>query len=265
MAKRLTLQLRGAMEDDEHVRLSDFVEELEAVREALNAIDERLIGHGDRTTDYRVVDLRHSSPASVVLESFAIDSMEDHSADVVDSFLDSIRQINEGIAPPKLDSSLLKKLGNIASPYHKNVREVVFLADNQEIIVSPTFEANIITIVGEDSITDGRLDGMLEMINLHRGVNRFSIYPTIGPGKVTCHFSNELSQKAIESVGRHIRVSGKLKLKKIDRYPYGIEVESIEILPADADLPTFADIYGIAPDFTEGLSSVEFIRAIRNA
>lgn len=264
MTKKFKIQLLGATEDNEHIRLSDFIEELNAVREALQEIDRRFYGDGNQTTEYRIVDLSHSSPSAVVVEPVPIDKDKDNAAAIVDRLLDGIRKINTGTAPADFDSRLLEKVSHIARPYKKRVRQVQIIDDNGPIIISQTFEASIERIVGDDQVSDGSVDGSLEMINFHRGANKFNIYPTVGPDRVACHFPGDLLEKAIASVGRYVRVSGKLKHKTRDRFLYGIEVESVEALPDEASLPSFQELRGIAPDFTGGLTSEEFVRRLRD-
>lgn len=263
--KRLKIRLIGAIEDSEHLLFADFVQQLSVIREALDGIDGEFFGHGTPTTNYRVVDLSHSSPAAVILEPFPIDKQQNNAAAVVERLLDAVRQINQGTSPDDMDSIMLEKIGKIARPYRRHVSEVVLSSDGEEVRISKTFEANIEKIIGEDLVFDGHLDGTLEMINFHREANKFQIFPLIGASKITCHFPGELLPKAIQSVGKNIRVHGKLKQKQRDRYPYGVDVNEIEILPIETDLPTFADIRGIAPNFTGGISSVEFVQRLRNA
>ena len=263
--KKLTIQLRGAFEDGEHVRLFDFVQELEAVREALDEIDSQFFGHGHPTTDYRVVDLRHNSPAAVILEPFPLDPQKNNAAAVVDRLLNTIRNINEGSVPADIDSVTLEKIGKIAKPYKRRVQEVLITCDNEQVRVPKTFEASIVKIIGEDQIFDGSFDGMLEMINFHGGVNRFNIYPTVGPARLNCRFSDELLKPAIEAVGKYVRVTGKIKQKQRDRFPYGIDAAQVETLPTEVDLPSFKDIRGIAPNLTGGMTSEDFVRSLRNA
>src|SRR5216683_101426 len=65
---RITLKLEGLPEEDGHVRLSDLLAELQALKDALDNVD-RMVGQtNDTILYYRVIDLKHSSPATVVLE-----------------------------------------------------------------------------------------------------------------------------------------------------------------------------------------------------
>ena len=60
-------------------------------------------------------------------------------------------------------------------------------------------------------------------------------------------------------------MSGTLRYKQNEVFPYQIDVEKIEIHPPEEELPTLASLRGIAPDMTGSLDSVEFVRKLRNA
>lgn len=261
--KTLTIQLKGAVADDEHVRLSDFIEELATIKEILTDLDRQISGSQLPVTDFRIIDLSHSSPSRVVLEAVPLD--DKHGIEVIDKFFSGLQQIREGSAPEEFDSVLLGKFARIGRGLRKHLTEVVFTRDNSSVGIGRTFEAQVISIIGEDEISDGSVTGTLEMINFHGGVNKFNVYPTVGPQKVTCHFPSGLLEQAIKSVNRYINVTGKLKYKKRDKFPYAIDVLEIEIYPNEGELPTIFDLRGIAPNATGGLTSGAFVRRLRNA
>ena len=58
MERTLTIQLKGALSDAEHVNLSDFITSLETVREILQDIDRLYSGTPDPTSDFQIVDLK---------------------------------------------------------------------------------------------------------------------------------------------------------------------------------------------------------------
>ena len=263
---KLTVQLKGALSDDEHLRLSDFIEQLNAVKDVLLEIDRGISRSQVPATDYRIVDLSHSSPARVVIEAIPNDPVrDDHSMAVVDKFFRGLQLLSGGQAPEDFDSALLEAFGRIGKGFRKNISEITFIRGNEQVEVGRTFQAEIIRIIGDDELSEGSIVGMLELINLHGGVNKFHIYPAVGPKKVSCHFPSALLQDAIESINRHVNVLGKLRYKKRDRFAYGINVSSIEIYPQDEELPTIFDIRGIAPSATGSMTSEQFVRKLRNA
>lgn len=263
--KTLTIELKGSTIDDEHVRLSDFIEELATVREILADLDRQASNSQTRTTDFRIIDLSHSSPSRIVLEAIPTDERQDVSEKVIDSFFVGLQQIREGYAPAEFDSVLLEKFARIGRGLRRRLTAVVFFRNGSSVGVGRTFEAQVINIIGEDEISDGSVTGTLEMINFHSGANKFVIYPTVGPQKVTCRFPGTLLEQAIKSVNRYINVTGKLKYKKRDKFPYVIDVSEIEIYEDGSGLPTIFDLRGIAPNATGGLTSGAFVRRLRDA
>jgi len=264
-ANQFKVQIIGSKDDDEHLRLSDFIDQLKSIRETLNEIDKKLAKSTTPLTDYKVVDLSHSSPSTVELEAIPIDEENNNSVQVIDRFFDGIEKINSGSAPDDFDSTLLESFANIGKGFRRRIQGIVFKRNGIDVNIGRSFEKQIRKIIGEDQIMDGSIEGSLEMINFHGGANKFNIYPIVGPQRVTCHFPKELLKDAILSVGQYINVEGKLCYKERDKYPYGLYVKSIEIYPPENELPSIFDLRGIAPDATGELSSGEFVRKIRDA
>lgn len=65
-------------------------------------------------------------------------------------------------------------------------------------------------------------------------------------------------------IGREVRAKGKLTYRSRENFPAYIQVQELEILPPDEDLPSIMEIKGIAPNLTGGKSSEEFIRGLRD-
>jgi hypothetical protein len=66
------------------------------------------------------------------------------------------------------------------------------------------------------------------------------------------------------AVGRRIEIKGMFKYKVNAPYAHLAEVETLDVLPLDDDLPTFVDILGIEPDLTNGLSCEDYIGNLRS-
>ena len=81
------MQLTGKHEDEQHVRLYEFIVQLNALRQALVNTD-RIVNRQEKPTlYYRIVDLSHSSPASVVLEPAPYRNRPDISSDIGDEVI----------------------------------------------------------------------------------------------------------------------------------------------------------------------------------
>ncbi len=264
--KRITIQLKGDPSDDEHLRLSDFISQLEAIRGALNRVEEHITDSDKRSVYYRVVDLRHTSPATIVLDAVPTDdSKDDLTSLVVDKFVGGIKLIKQGISPPGFTYDVLESFKKIAEPLRKRVSELSITTDGEAVEVTKEIEADIEKIVGPDEITRGSVSGTLEYFNVHAGANLFRIYPVIGPKKVECHFPTDLLSKALAGVTKYVNVEGELRYKRNEPFAYAITVRDIEIFPDDEQLPSILDLRGIAPHATGNLTSEEFVRSIRDA
>jgi len=177
------LQLRGREEDNEHVRLSDFVKELNSIKEVLVDIDKKISGTKNPTTDYKITDLSHSSPSTIAIEAIPLESNIDNSNEIVGSFFYGFQKIQKGTAPDNFDSLILEKYKKIAGGFKRKISEVVLYYEDSSFQIGRDFERQILEIIGEDEIFDGFVEGALEMINFHKGLNKFNIYPFPKGGK----------------------------------------------------------------------------------
>ena len=264
--KRITIDIIGMHEDDEHVRFSEFIDQLRSFYEALRNTDRVVTKHKNPSVNYRVVDLRHSSPAQVVLEAFPIEADHDHSDEVVSNFMLGLTSIAEGKqAPAIFDFNALEAFKEIGKRLHRGISSVVVTSDDYSAVVPQDFQSRVEVIQGVDEVSRGAISGKVEAINVHAGANEFRIYPNVGPSKVRCRFPARLIGEAIYAINRYATVYGKLKYRAKTNYPYEVEVDSIEVHPPAEELPTLSELRGIAPDITRGMSSEDYVRSLRDA
>ena len=119
-------------------------------------------------------------------------------------------------------------------------------------------------IIGPDVYSFGDISGRLESVNLHN-VLRCVIFPTVGPAKVSCEFKPDLRAKVKAALDNYVTISGRLRYKQIDKFPYAIDAKHIDIHEPIGDLPKMNDLRGISLNSTEGMSAEEFVRSIRDA
>jgi len=275
---RITVQLQGSFEDDWHVTLSAFLSQLEAIKAALKQTERLVSGEDEPSVYYRIIDLHHSSPATVVLEAVSRSNQPqreakkntrlaqrvDYSQATVRRFFSSLKQIRDKKqAPAKADLQALEAYRNLAGPLDKKISGLKLIDSEESVDIDRTFQSAIDEIIGPDELVQGTICGMLEKINLHN-VTRFDIYPTIGPKQVACDFGPTLRDSVIKAVDQYVCVGGKLRYKRLEQFPYAVNVEMIDVLPPEEQLPTLFDVRNMAPDLTRGLSIGEFLEAIRD-
>ncbi len=260
---QITIQLQGSARDNGDVRFGDFIKQLSAVKKALGETD-RVLSQRE-TVYYRVVDLRHNSPAQIVLEAVKRNDVAmDNAAQVVEAFVSGLSQIAAGTAPVGFDYYALQSYKEMTDLIGNGLTDFTVRQNGTAVSVSSAFGKNIDIILGPDRYEMGSVTGLLQQINLHSRRNAFIIYPTIGQSRLRCIFPQSLRTQAVGAVDRYIKVFGQVKYKTHDKYPYEMLVRSIELYPPPEELPKLSDLWGIAPDALEGQSIEDFIRDVRH-
>lgn len=146
----------------------------------------------------------------------------------------------------------------------RHISEISISADGIDIPVTRELEHRIDQIIGPDILAEGTIAGDLETVNVHNR-STFYIYPTVGPKKVLCNFPVHLFEAVKLGLKQYVSVSGKLRYKAREPFPYAIDVTDIEINPPGNELPSLWDLRGIEEHATGDVDSVAFIRAMRDA
>lgn len=265
--ERITMELVGALEDDGHLRLSEFIKQLQAVKSALKQTERTITGKDEPELYYKVVQVTHASPLSVTIEPTPLKPEEgrETAKTTVKKFFTTLSMINKkNDAPEDFDLLALEAYRDLGTMLDKHVTGITLSSTKRnKVAIDKKFENKVSEIIGPDEIVEGSISGMLEWLNLHN-TNIFHIYPVIGAKKVVCNFPKRLKEKVKTAIDSHVEVYGELRYKKWGNFPYAMNVSDLDILPPDDELPTLFDLRGIAPDATGDLSSVEFVRAIRD-
>jgi hypothetical protein len=264
--RKVVLTLEGPSERGGHIRVSDFLREIQLLLGVLRQTEREVNPAGGASILYEIVHLSHSSPAQVVVQAEPVTPEFDLCDQVVNNFLSITKQIQTGsTAVPSVSPGILQDLAGMAYPIGRTLRSVAIGADRDIVHLTPEFHRRIEQLLGPEETYPGAVRGMLEAINLHRDANVFRIYPDIGPPKVTCHFPAELEAGAIRAIGHFVEVRGTLRYKVSAPYPHEIEVEKVEAFPHEEEMPSLNELHGVAPEATGILASEEFVRKNRNA
>lgn len=261
--KRITLHLRGPDGDNGDVRFDDFIKQLNSVKHALSET-ERILS--DQSSVYfKVVDLRHNSPASVVLEAVPVNGHGDNSQIVVNKFFSSLDDIERETAPSGFDFNAFQAFKEMTSLIGKQLTEFSVSRNGDQPKILTSLAGNVDRILGPDEYEMGSITGVLEQINVHANQNVFVVYPTSNQPKLKCIFPQELRAQAVHAVDQYVKIYGQMKYKTYLRgdHPYEMLVKQIEIYPAEDTLPTLGELEGIAPNSIGELTSEEFIRKLR--
>lgn len=261
--KALSVSLEGRPDDNGDVRIGDFLEFLSDTLRCLRAVDRKLSGKEKLSTDYKITGL-HRGSASVELQPIPYERAEDYTAKIIEIFTEGVVLLERGQAPPSFDRAMLEDFKTLAKPLSRRVAKIEIRSGRRKIPVTKQLEVNIEKIIGEDIKSAGSIAGQLDVVNVHEK-NLFYIYPVVGPARIGCQFPDELLDEVRAAIKKYITVSGTLRYKQNEVFPYQIDVEKIELHPPEQELPSLASLRGIAPDMTGDVDSVEFIRRLRNA
>ena len=125
------------------------------------------------------------------------------------------------------------------------------------------FTANIDKAADVAIPSEGQLKGRLEGLNLHN-CREFTIYPPIPGFAVPCSFPEAMYDEVHQAVNKNVTVFGILSFKPGKALPERVQVKRIEINPDDKDLPKLSDFRGTWAGGTDGLTTVEFLRTLRD-
>lgn len=263
--KAVTITFHGLPSENGNVRLLDFVGRLNSFSAAISRADRLASDSHSSTFYFRIVDLKHTSPATITIEAYPKDPSIDFRARSFDQVFSIMQQVNENRLQKPTDYDLLENIRQFVAPVGMTLASLQIISDGYDIQVTKEFKVKMDLEMAPENTHVGFIRGALEYINIHGGKKVFRIYPEIGPNRVTCHFSDDFKEAAIHAVGQFVEVHGIIHYKVVSTFPHQIDVKKLEVLPEEDELPSILDLRGIAPGLTGGLSSEEFAQNLKDA
>ncbi len=260
---RFKVTLKGD-EADDSLRLSDLIDQLDAIKQVLNHIDKRVSGRKSPGLYYRITALSMNSPVTMEVEAVSKQNTQNYGPQVVSRFGRDIRQMINGQRPQDADIDLLESYKTLVQPQKRHISQFIFQIDDEKIDVPKSLDAKIDLILGPDQIEQGSIVGSLDVLDIHNGKNLFKVYPVVGPTSVKCHFAKGMFKEAVSGIDHFVKIYGEIFYKKAEKFPHFMEVERIEVFPEESALPKLSSMRGMAKDAFGGLSSTEYIDKTRN-
>ena len=262
---KITITIDGVASEGGHIRVNDFIAELGRFVEIARQAEEVISHKPSRSIYYRIVDLKHSSPASVTLEACAKDPTYDIREAIHNEIADTMKKLKSGEEIKGRERFyLIESIKNFADPIGKNISRLNVLLEETKINLDQEFKARANLYVAPEESCKSSFRGMLDVINIHGLEKLFWLYPEIGPNKIQCTFPKRLFETAKMALGKRVEIVGLFNYKINAPYPHAAEVDDMSTLPPDDELPHFKDLLGIDPEMTGGLSSEDYIKKIRN-
>jgi hypothetical protein len=221
----ITIKLEG--EDDGDLRLGEFIEELSGIRNALKRTQRLVLKSDAQAVDYKVVNLTHSSPATVTV---AITSRDPVYADtprrISRRFTSTLRLVRTAHRyAERIDTKTLEAFKSISSPTNKHVARITVTGErNQSVEIDRQFDRSLSRLLDGDERERDELVGRVERVDIHNK-NQFDIYPAVGPERVRCSAPNGLQDQVISAIGKTVSVAGWALYRKDAPFPYACELK----------------------------------------
>ncbi|EIM25098.1 hypothetical protein [Microvirga lotononidis] len=226
------------------VSLDDFIAELEAIGQVLEAIDEDL--HAHKTLTWKVVDLHHSD-ATVVLGGIALDqaSSFNSASNVLQRFFGGVNQLARGVDAEELSNSALEGIRSALKPVGHSVRATKLRWLDQAVEIGIELKSAFEKVTFRNEAHTEEWQGLIEEINVHSAKPTFRLYPAVGPKWITCEFARDEIEKHKRALTHKASVYGKAVYRPNARYPHRIFVEEVTVLDEveSLDLMEFGGVF----------------------
>ncbi|GAG85127.1 unnamed protein product [marine sediment metagenome] len=171
--------------------------------------------------------------------------------------------LNKREKPEDFHTQLLERVKDLAIPLERNTRRISLEYLDKQVNITAELKPIIDEILGGEYISEGSVTGYLDALNVH-SKSFFYIYPSLGGSRITCAFEEEVMGEIKKGIKRYVDVSGVLRYKQNELYPYEIEVKRVKVYPEESELPTLNDLRGMAPGIIGKIDSVTYIRKLRD-
>ena len=248
-----------SVESDEPA-VEPFVDSIAATLEILHDLDARISGKR-RSTLWLLGSLTFGSPAAITMHAAPPPTGRDVSMEIVSRYCEGLNILARGEGLPELfsESSLraAQRLGKLAT----GQRTVLVSSGLKRVDITPRISANVDGLLDRSYESGGSVEGAMEMATLH-GARYFRVYDATHGYGVICYFGEEMLEDVRMAFGKRVSVAGQLRSDGLGK-PQTMQVDEIRVLASDTELPTAADLRGVARGMTNGRLAEDYLRDLR--
>lgn len=281
MVKPVKISISGTGASTDAPTVEDLLKQLRDLFDILLSVEAAVSEDGAVAMEWRITDASRNSPLTFEATPFPIDhamNIDRRAAIVQQAVATGFQSLRtESARPSYFNERVLEKIGKISERLTNglNLTTVDFGTTEAPLVVTPTVAREIsknVKAIREPGDRPFKELGSIEgyYVGVERdGHNRSILYirDRMFGDLVKC----VLRKAAVEAVSEHkvkqvlgrarVLVSGTIHYRALGRINY-LDAAEVRIMRAREDLPSVEDI--IDPDFTNGLSSEEYLRALRN-
>jgi len=149
-----------------------------------------------------------------------------------------------------------------------NCKQHKVVPDATAASVLPEIQARVLpkSLVGTHYKSLGSIEGRIELVSVHKGSKRFTLYHIRTGKAIKCNLPPEVEADVWSAAEqrRRVGVSGLISYNIIGE-PLSVLVKGpLRFFKTEEELPTSEKLAGIAPDITGDLSTEDFVRSLRD-
>lgn len=258
MPAELTISVEGQTPEQ---AVQPFVDAIATTLEIVRDLETSISQRRRAGLRWTIRSLHFGSPATLTMQALPPATGRDLGSEVVRHYLDGLDLLARGVElPAYFSESALEDAKRLARLTQDNAREIVIQADNRVVKITQRIAANVDDLVHRSYVSEGSIEGVMEMVTLHEHVY-FRVYDAINGWGVPCYFGLQQVDEVRVGLGKRISVRGRIRSDRLGK-PMSIQVVDLRLLGGQ-DLPTPSDIRGIARGMTQGQKSEDYLRELR--
>lgn len=185
----------------------------------------------------------------------------DVAREVVGAMFNGLDQLErEAVRPPYFTDLALREAERLVRPLADGVQEIRISRPDRELVLTRRLGEHVRTILNPKGTQVTSVEGRL--FRIHMGRNQVGIYDARTKHAITCVYPPALFETVRDLLGTAVRVFGKARTDPMGRVER-IEVRQIRPAPPAEGRKPLSELFGIDPDFTGDVDSVQFVRAHR--
>lgn len=241
------------------ISLPSFRIAIEQLSILLNEVSSEISEPKPSHVYWGLAELSMNSPARISVESTS-EEVEGTAGRTTSVIVEGLAKLQkERTRPQYFNDNALESAQRLARLSGDNIARINIYSDlpNQQTYVNEQIAVNISSIL-EYLDYHGSVEGRLELISGKEGQPvYFRVQDRINKVGVRCIIADELLEKeALNAFRKRVIVSGIIKSDN-NGIPRSINVDNIDILPEEKDLPQDNDLVKLLGGFTTGISTYE--------
>lgn len=260
MNEPLTLSVR---EKAGGVPLGSFIQVAESFRRVAHEVNEVVnLQHEEKGQAELIIVAAHTGSVVFDLRMEEVTAAPfDVAREVLGATFNGLAQLErEAIRPPFFTDIALREAERLVRPLSDGVGEIRISRPDVDLVLTQRLGENVRTILDPKGTQVTSVEGRL--FRIHMGRNQVGIYDARLKHAITCVYPPELFETVRDLLGKPVRVFGKARTDPKGRVER-IEIRQIRPAPPAEGRKSLTDLFGIDPDFTGDMDSVQFVRAHR--